>query len=431
MRGPPLFASVKQQAMVSTSPIVIMRSFNIFSPAFIFAILSSVAPAADWPQYLGPSGDAISSETIHGDWETRAPKVLWKAKVGKGCGSWSIFAGKALVVGNDGANDIVSCRNAETGKLIWQHQYPEKLVPNLYEGGPNTTPTVDGNRVYTLSKSGVLFCLSLEDGRPVWRGHLKDDLGGDPGSWGFTASPVVDGNLVYVLPCSKDGAFYALDKMTGKVAWHTSNIQRSGYATPVLTEIKGKKAALVFYGRTVVAHDLTAKGRILFEHRWKTSYNVNASNPQYYEGKVFFASGYGMGYAVLDVTGKTPKILHRDQDIRMIFQNSIRSGNTITGVFGDKRIDAELMRMDLATGKIHWREKMPGTRASSALVGSTQVLLAETGELIAGKVSNSGFKETGRLKILSGKCWSPFAVSDGRLIARSNNGDAVCLDVRP
>ena len=400
-------------------------------PFLALVALVPTLPAADWPQYLGPRGDAISSEKINGDWRKKPPRTLWKAEVGKGCGSWAIVGGKALVVGNDGRNDIVRCLDAKTGKSIWRHQYPEKLVPNLYEGGPNTTPSVDGNRVYTLSKSGVLFCLNLADGRPIWRKHLKTDFGGKAGGWGFTASPVVDGNLVYVLPCSRDGAFYALDKKSGEVAWHTTNVQRSGYAAPVLTTINGTKAALVFYGRTVVAHDLTAKGRILFQHRWKTSYDVNASNPQYHDGKVFFASGYGMGYAVLDVTAPSPRILHRDQDIRMIFQNSVRTGNSITSVFGDKRIDAELIRMDLASGKIHWREKMPGTRASSALVGDTFVLLAETGDLVAGKLSDRGFTETGRLKILPRKCWSPFAVADGKLIARNNNGDAICLDVSP
>ena len=400
----------------------------------LFPVLGAFLPvlsAADWPQYLGPKGNAVSSEQINGNWTQKPPKVLWKAEVGKGCGSWSIVKGRALVAGNDGRNDIIRCLDADTGKPIWQHQYPEKLTPNLYEGGPNTTPTVDGTKVYTLSKSGVLFCLSLADGRPIWRKHLRNDFGGKAGGWGFTASPVVDGDLLYVLPCSKDGAFYALDKNSGEIAWHTKNEQRSGYASPVITEIAGKRAALVFYGRTVVAHDLTAKGRIMFRHQWKTSYNVNASNPQYYDGKVFFASGYGMGYAVLDVAGSSPRILHRDQDIRMIFQNSVRIGNSITGVFGDKRIDAELIHMDLATGKIHWREEMPGTRASSALVGDTFVLLSETGDLVAGKVSTKGFTETGRLKILPSKCWSPFAVSNGRLIARNNSGKAVCLDVSP
>jgi len=399
-----------------------------------FLLLGAFLPAlsaADWPQYLGPKGNAVSAEIINGNWTQKPPQVLWKAKVGKGCGSWAIVKGKALVVGNDGRQDIVRCLDAGTGKLIWRFQYPEGLSPNLYEGGPNTTPTVDGNRVYTLSKSGVLLCLNMADGRPLWRKHLKDDFGGKPGSWGFTASPVVDGDLLYVLPCSKDGALFALDKKSGKVAWHTRNVQRSGYSAPVLATINGKRTALVFYGRTLVAHDLADEGKALFEHRWKTSYDVNASNPHYHDGKVFFASGYGMGYAVVDVTGASPKLLHRDRDIRMIFQNSVRTGESITGVFGDKRIDAELIRMDLVSGKIHWRKAMPGTRASSALIGETFLLLSETGDLVAGRVSDSGFTETGRLNILPRKCWSPFAVSDGKLIARNNNGEAVCLDVSP
>ncbi|NIP96729.1 MAG: hypothetical protein GWO24_26155, partial [Akkermansiaceae bacterium] len=138
-----------------------------------------------------------------------------------------------------------------------------------------------------------------------------------------------------------------------------------------------------------------------------------------------------MGYTVLDVSGAKPEILHRDNDIRMIFQNSVRTGGTITGVFGDKRIDAELIRMDMASGKIHWRRKMPGTRGSSALVGDTFLVLSETGDLIAGRVSDRGFTETGRTKILSSRCWSPFAVAEGKLFARNNDGEAVCLDVSP
>ena len=158
---------------------------------------------------------------------------------------------------------------------------------------------------------------------------------------------------------------------------------------------------------------------------------MNASNPQYHNGKLFIASGYGMGYSVLDVTGSKPRILHQDHDLRMIFQNSVRTGSTVMGVFGDKRINAELIRMDMASGKIHWRRKMPGTRGSCALVGDTFLLLSETGDLIAGKVSDRGFTETGRRKILSQRCWSPFAVAGGKLFARNNNGDAICLDVSP
>jgi hypothetical protein len=84
----------------------------------------------------------------------------------------------------------------------------------------------------------------------------------------------------------------------------------------------------------------------------------------------------------------------------MIFQNSILLDGDILGVFGDKNIDAELIRMDLKSGKIHWREKMPGTRGSSLMVGDQMVILSETGDIICGEPAKSGWTEHGRVKAL-------------------------------
>jgi outer membrane protein assembly factor BamB len=156
---------------------------------------------------------------------------------------------------------------------------------------------------------------------------------------------------------------------------------------------------------------------------------VNASNPQYHDGMMFLASGYGMGYVVIDVSGGEPKVLHKDEDIRMIFQNSILQDGDILGVFGDKNIDAELIRMDMKSGKIRWREKMPGTRGSSLMVGDQMVILSETGEIICGEPAKSGWKEHGRVQALSSVSWAHVAFADGRIYARSNKGEAVCFEV--
>ena len=62
-------------------------------------------------------------------------------------------------------------------------------------------------------------------------------------------------------------------------------------------------------------------------------------------------------------------------------------------------------------------------------MGETLVVLSETGHLIAGVPSKTGFRELGRRKILSKTCWAPLAVAGGKVYARTNKGEAVCVEI--
>jgi outer membrane protein assembly factor BamB len=399
-------------------------------PLLLLAWLPCLAPAQDWPRYLGPDGSGKVDGKIRTNWKEEKPKELWRKDLGKGCTSFAIAGGKVVVMGNKNDTDIVWCLDAATGNELWTHKYPEKLNPKLYDGGPNATPTIDGDVVYTLSRTGNLFCLSMADGKPKWHKHFQKDFKGTAPSWGYSASPVVKGDLLYCLPCAKDGGLFALEKSTGEVSWKSGDNTKPGYAAPVFFNYKGREVAAAFHGRELVTYDLEGKGKPVFEFGWRTSYDINASNPQYHDGMMFLASGYGMGYVVIDVSGSKPKVLHKDEDTRMIFQNSILLDGDILGVFGDKNIDAELIRMDMKTGKARWRAKMPGTRGSSLMVGDQMVILAETGDIICGEPAKSGWTEHGRVKALSSVSWAPVAFAHGRIFARSNKGEAVCLEVK-
>jgi outer membrane protein assembly factor BamB len=393
------------------------------------SLLPGFTHAQDWPRYLGPDGSGKVDGTLRTDWKTNKPKELWRKDLGKGCSSFAIAGEKVLVMGNKDNQDIVWCLDAKTGKEIWTHKYAEKLDPKLYDGGPNATPTIDGDVVYTLSKTGNLFCLSMADGKPKWHKHYQSDLGGKAPSWGYSASPIVKGDMLYCLPCAPDGGLFALNKSTGEVIWKSGDSTKPGYAAPVFFKHKGSEVVAAFHGRELVTYSLEGKGKPVFDFGWRTSYDINASNPQYHDGAMFLASGYGMGYVVIDVSGSEPKILHKQEDTRMIFQNSILLDGDIVGVFGDKNIDAELIRMDLKSGKVHWREKMPGTRGSSLMVGNQMIILSETGDIICGEPGKTGWTEHGRVKGLSSVSWAPVAFAHGRIFARSNKGDAVCFDV--
>lgn len=396
---------------------------------FLTTLLISTALSQEWPRFLGPNGDGTAEGEIPMSVQRLGPETLWTSEIGKGCSSFAISRGRAITVGNSDDTDTVWCFDAKTGDVIWKKNYPEKLAAKYYDGGPGATPTIDDSRVYVLSKSGRLTCHDLANGDEKWAVSYKEDFDGNMPTWGFSASPTIFGDLLLCLPCAKGGALVALDKVSGEFRWKSGNIARPGYSAPVLFKYQGNDAALVFHGRSLVGYDLTKKGEVLFTHGWRTPYDVNASNPIFHEGKVFIASGYGMGYAVLDVTGAEPKVLHQNRDLPMIFQNAFLVGDHVMGCFGDKRVRAQLFRMDMESGKILWKYELPGTRASTAKIGETFVILCEDGHLVFGKASEDQFTESSRHKVLEKLCWAPIAIGEGKAFARTNQGKAICLNL--
>ena len=136
------------------------------SPVTKVAETETPKPAAnskaefDWPQWQGPQSNGISQEK---GWKIKSPDAgpskLWQQNIGIGFSSMSVAKGKLYTLGHRDGQDTVWCFDALTGKEIWKHSYACQIVDNLHEGGPAATPTVDGDRVYTISKEGHFYCL--------------------------------------------------------------------------------------------------------------------------------------------------------------------------------------------------------------------------------------------------------------------------------
>ena len=61
----------------------IYRIILFFSFSFFFCALS--LRAEDWPNFLGPTKDGISTETgLIDSWSSEGPKVIWKKQIGTG-----------------------------------------------------------------------------------------------------------------------------------------------------------------------------------------------------------------------------------------------------------------------------------------------------------------------------------------------------------
>jgi outer membrane protein assembly factor BamB len=402
------------------------------TPSFIllavsaFCFLQTFASAVDWPQWRGANRDGISTEKISpASWGKDGPKQLWKKQVGTGVSSVAVRGGRLYTMGNNGNMDVVFCLDAATGAEIWRHTYPQALDARQFEGGPAGTPTIDGDKVYTLSHEGDLFCLAAASGKVIWRKNLQRDFGGSRERWGYAGSPLVDGNLVLVDSGGEGASTVALDKTTGALKWKAGS-DSAGYSSPVAFNLAGTRCVAVFKGDALVGLD-AANGQELWRYPWKTSYDVNAPTPVVFGDKIFITSGYGTGCALLQVRPGKVTQLWRNKNMRSQLGSPVLVRGYIYGIDGNVG-GGELRCLDLASGEIKWKQNIGG----GTLIAADGHLLAlnERGELIVVEASPTSYREAARAQVLGGHCWVAPAVADGRIYCKNNEGTLVCLDGR-
>ena len=413
---------------------IFVRSFNLLSCDYVLNSINSLVivflcswpvAAADWPHFRGPQHNGIAPNVrVPSRLSPDALSIAWKAQTGTGFSSLAIADGRLYTMGNADEQDVVFCLNARTGKELWTFKYPAPLDPNLYEGGPNATPTVDGDSVYTLSRRGEVFCFDARSGDVTWSKNVQQETGASIPGWGFSSSGFVHENLI--LFCVGPAGI-ALDKTTGEIVWQSGD-EEAGYTTPVPFERGGKRYVLVTSGRYLSAVE-AATGEKLWEYRWITRYGVNAADPIVEGDLVFISSGYGKGAALLRMTDDEPEELWRNKDLRNQLNSSVLIDDYLYGIDGDTNQDATLRCLDLQTGDVEWTEEGVGSGSLIAADGHLFVLSAK-GKLGIVLASPDGFRPLAGAEILTGKCWTSPAIAGGRLYARNASGEVVCVELR-
>ncbi len=388
-------------------------------------LLLSTAARADWPQYRGPSQNGVSGEKLNAT-AANAPAVLWKTNVGKGISSATVLGGRVYTMGNTGGTDNVYCFDAKSGHEVWRQQFAVSLDPKLFEGGPRSTASVDGSRVYIVSHLGDLRCLDAATGRKIWERNFVRDFGGRRPGWGYSGSPLLSGALVICDAGGPDAATVALDKLTGKVVWKSGSDQ-PGYATPVLAELAGQPTVLSFRAAELVGCDLKS-GHELWRFPWKTDYDINAATPLVIgSDKVFISSGYNSGCALLQIARGQATQLWRNTNLRAHFNSPVAANGFIYGIDGNAG-GGNLVCLDVATGDRRWQEKSVKGGAM-ILADGKLIILTEKGELVICEASPDGFHPLSRSRVLDHRCWAQPTLDAGRLYLRNNEGDLVCVDV--
>ncbi len=394
------------------------------SNLLIFAFSSF---AADWPNFRGIDKNGISRERgINQNWKNKKFRLLWKLPMGdKGFAGPSVANNMVYIIDRKGSNDIVKAIDLNTGKIKWSYKYYDGGGDNY--GFARTTPTIDNNKLYVISKSGKLFCLNALNGKKIWNMDIVERFNGNLPSWEMAISPVIDGEKLLVVPGGRTNVV-ALNKNNGDVVWKGGNNDLPGYATPVIATINSSKQYLIFTGYNLIGLN-PGNGKVLWKYPWQSTYYINAADPLVIDNKYIMITSQNTNGGMLLKVAKNNKKVEQvwnnvNSNVKAHFSSPIYYNNH---VFTNSE-PGYLVCMNKLSGRVLWKKRGFG---KGGLIAVDNVIIAMDGNrgYIYFVEAKPKYKELAKIRVLRGQSWTAPIIADKKLIVRNKYAIA-CIDLR-
>jgi outer membrane protein assembly factor BamB len=417
---------------------------------FIAAIAPARAVAADWPQWLGPNRNGVSSESgLLKMWPASGPKLKWKATAlgdGFSYSAPAIARGRIYLLSAFGETEHVMALDEKDGSIIWSTKIgmvaPNPPGPQNNRPGPRSTPTVDGDRLYALCSGGELVCVELAKGNVVWSKSLSGDFGGSPGKWAYSESPLIDGNVIVVSPGGRSATVVALNKKDGSVFWKSPlpGGENAAYGSPIRIEVGGIVQYVSVLQKGVVG--VSAKdGKPLWRFdKPANKQGINIPTPMFHDDYLFAVAGYRAGGGVVRLSDDSGKVTAKptwfEEDLAAVQQigGFLRFGDYLYGTGNAAKNSVQLMCLEFKTGKEMWRHVCVGPAELCVADGMLYVRGEKDGTVALVEATPKGYKETGRFKqpdrnTKQQPAWPYPVVANGCLYLR-DLGVLLCYDVQ-
>lgn len=226
-------------------------------------LVFSPSRAADWPNFRGPGGAALSNDQQLPVTWSDDQNLAWKIELpGAGSSSPIVSGNRVFVTCYSGygvsreqpgkPQDLVRhlvCVDLRDGKPLWDKPIAAIEPEDVYQGMmaehgyASHTPATDGERVYCFfGKSGV-YAFDL-DGNELW--HVSVGTGSAILGFGSGASLALYKDLVIVNANAESESLIALDRSSGRQVWKTeAKGYRGSWSTPVIVPTAGKPELVV------------------------------------------------------------------------------------------------------------------------------------------------------------------------------------------
>ncbi|NIL97171.1 MAG: PQQ-binding-like beta-propeller repeat protein [Planctomycetales bacterium] len=426
----------------------------------VSGMVPSVGMADDWPGWLGPRRDSVWRETgLLERFPEEGLSVKWRVPVQLGYAGPAVAAGKVFlfdylldsgsIKNNPGSRvklqgrERLLCLDAATGRTLWKHEYACAYGVS-YPSGPRCTPTVDGQRVYTLGTEGHLRCLRVADGKLLWSRNFTEDYEVETPIWGFAAHPLVDGDYLYCVVGGEGSVAVAFDKRDGREVWRALSAGEPGYCPPTMIQHAGCKQLLIWHPDAVNSLD-PLSGKVYWSIPLKPDYSMSIAAPRLL-GDYLFASGIGNVGALMKLDRERPaaEVVWRGRTKMAVYCANSTPFLEDGVIYGADCRSGALVAARIDDGTRLWETYQPTTGARRAGHGTAFLvknrdrffLFSESGDLILARLTAEGYDELDRFHVLepTGEAfgrdvvWSHPAFAHRAMFAR-NDQELVCVNL--
>lgn len=417
----------------------------------ILSVYAALSFAGEWPQFLGPNRDGVSTEKVASKWPAGGPSVKWSIPVGPGFGGAAIRDGQVFILDRvmDEA-DVLRVLDVKTGKELWSYRYDAKGRLSHY--GSRSVPTVDDDAVYTVGGFGNLYCISRKTRQPLWHVNLAEQYPRGELKWGFAQSPLLYKGLVIAAPTDVSSpGLVAFDKKTGKVVWESEAFGGDYYVSPILRTVAGRQGVMQLANKVLAFVDPeTGKTLWKYEGYDKCSWPIPAPTVLADGERIFVTGGYGAGSVMIRVTSAGGSGAFKVEELfRLSSGAQIHAPIEHNGfLYANINENATLRRntmkdggfacIDPKSGEIVWRTGADPNfdRGAVLLAGERFIVLdGQNGVIYLVAPDATKYSEVSRAKVFDLKSergndiWAPMALSNGLLVIR-NQDTLKCLEIQ-
>jgi outer membrane protein assembly factor BamB len=423
--------------------------------------------AGDWPQWRGPSSNAISDESGLPTRWSAAEHIKWKVSLaGFGASSPIVSGDRVFVTSQEGivpvvqgvqpllarddqdlsrqenpiggrrskANDskgevtlVVEAFRRSDGAKLWNFRLKATgEFPQLHEKHNLATPTpvTDGTLVYAWFGNGQIVALDM-NGNVVWNRHLGREYSSFITPWGHGGSPTLYKDMLLLL-CDHSESSYilALDKATGKERWKVDRGKgRISHSTPVVIQTPERDELIVNSSEHIDALN-PQNGALLWQAGSQRQTPI--PSPVFHKGVIYLSRGYRNS----DVLAIRPGGKGDVSETNILWRAPSGASYVPSILYYDGLLYITnevgiVTCADAETGKTVWRQRLGGIFFASPVAGDGKVyMVSETGEtfvLRAGRTAEILSKNELDERILA----SP-AISNRHLFLRSD-GTLYCI----